>query len=70
MGILSVTIDDLQYKRPGLNKILFTAYYHNYARRGTIVYDSVGKKFMSHNKDIDLLAAVCKGLSQSANLSK
>jgi len=70
MNIINVKIDGLQYKRPGLNKILFTAHYGKYMRRGVIVYDTVGKKFLTHNSDIDLLAVVCKGLSQSTNIAK
>ena len=66
MDILSVSIDKLQYRRPGLSKISFTVSYRLYKRRGIIVYDTVKKQFLSHNSDLNLLAVVCQSLSRSS----
>ena len=61
---LHVEVTDIKYRRPGLNKIEFFATYKNFCRRGTVIYDTVNKKFVTHTKDIDLLAAVCVSLQR------
>jgi len=66
MDILNVSIDKLQYRRPGLSKISFTVSYRHYKRRGTVIYDTVNKKFLSHTSDLKLLAVVCASLSRSS----
>lgn len=70
MKLNRVEVNELLYRRPGLNKIKFTAYYDEYTRRGTIVYDTLNGKFKSHNGDIELLAEVCLALRQPASISK
>ncbi len=70
MKPLSVSIDGLLYRRPGLNKIKFTADYELFKRRGTIVFDTINQKFLSHNADIELLAAVCVALSTPNKISR
>lgn len=62
--ILHLDVTGLKYRRPGLNKISFVAHYVNYIRRGTLVYDTINKKFLTHRSDIDLLIAICERLRQ------
>ncbi len=66
----SVSIDGLLYRRPGLNKIKFTADYGLYKRRGAVVYDTINRKFLSHTSDIELLAAICVALSTPNTFSR
>ena len=58
----NVEILDLLFRRPGLNKIVFSAEYGDYTRRGTVVYDTLNKKFLTHTGDIVLLAEICLSL--------
>lgn len=64
MAPLHVEVTDIKYRRPGLNKVEFLATYPGFSRRGTVVYDTVNKKFITHRKDIELLAAVCVSLQR------
>lgn len=59
MKLKSVVINDLQFRRPGITKIFFTADYGPMVRRGEIKYDTREKKFLTHLSDIELLSAVC-----------
>lgn len=59
---LHTEIVGIKYRRPGLTKIDFIAEYNGYTRRGTVIYDTVNKKFISHSGDINLLASVCTSL--------
>lgn len=59
MKLKSITIDDLQFRRPGITKIFFTADYGSIRRRGEIVYDTRTKKFLTHTSEIKLLSEVC-----------
>jgi hypothetical protein len=58
----NVEVLDIKYRRPGLNKVEFQAEYPGYYRRGTVVYDTKTKTFVTHNKDVELLAAICTDL--------
>jgi len=60
----NVEVLNIRYQRPGINKLDFTAQYDGYTRRGTVIYDTIAKQFMSHNSDIDLLAGLCINLQQ------
>lgn len=62
MNPLHVNVKDIKYRRPGLTKIDFVAEYPGYTRRGTVVYDTIKRQFVTHTKDIGLLAAICIGL--------
>ena len=64
MKPLNVDLIDIKYRRPGLTKIDFLATYNGYYRRGTVVYNTVSKQFVTHTKSVDLLAAVCASLQQ------
>lgn len=64
MKPLYIEIIGIEYRRPGLNRINFFAEYPGYQRRGTIVYDTRNQHFLTHTKDINLLAAVCISLQQ------
>ena len=57
-------ITNIEYHRPGLNKIRFTAIYPGYVRRGVVVYDIVKRHFITHTHDIELLVALCISLQQ------
>jgi hypothetical protein len=70
MKPLSVLITGLMYRRPGLNKIGFIADYGKFKRRGTIVYDAVNSKFLSHTYDIELLAQICVMLSNNSTTAR
>jgi hypothetical protein len=59
MNPLRVKVEDIKYRRPGLTKIDFVAEYSGYTRRGTVVYDTTKQQFITHTKDIGLLAAIC-----------
>ncbi len=65
MNILRVIIEGISYKRPGLNKVKFIAIYETYQRRGVIIYDTLNNKWLTHNKDIELLVIICQKLSQN-----
>ena len=64
MAPLHVEVTDIKYRRPGLSKVEFFATYKNFCRRGTVVYDTVNKKFVTHTRDVELLAAVCTSLQR------
>jgi hypothetical protein len=64
MKPLSVDIVDIKYRRPGLVKIEFIAEYPNFNSRGTMVYDTLSKNFVTHTGEVELLAAICKSLQQ------
>ena len=62
MTPVRVEITDIRFRRPGLNKISFRAYYDGYIRKGTVVFDTKHGVFRSHNADLGLLSKVCVGL--------
>lgn len=64
MKPLNVEVVDIKYRRPGLSKVDFVAQYPEFIRRGTIVYDNVNQVFLTHNRAIELLAAVCACLQK------
>lgn len=64
MNPLHVTVEDVMYRRPGLTKLSFVAKYVGYTRRGVVIYDTIKKQFITHTKDIGLLAAICTDLQQ------
>ncbi len=64
MKLLHIEVTDIEYRRPGLNRVKFFAVYPGYQRRGTIVYNTQNQHFLTHTKDIDLLVAVCTSLQQ------
>ena len=64
MKPLNVDIMYVEYHRPGKSKIGFLAFYEGYLRRGAVLYDTVKQHFLSHTRDIQLLAAVCEGLQK------
>lgn len=64
MKPLYINILNVEYRRPGKSKVSFLASYGDYFRRGVVLYDTVAQRFLSHNKDLDLLAAVCEGLQK------
>lgn len=66
MEPLYVQVTDIKYRRPGLTKISFTATYSGYTRRGVVVYDTVAQKFITHTRDIEVLAAICIDLQRPA----
>ena len=66
MTPLHIQVTDIKYRRPGLTKISFTATYSGYTRRGVVVYDTVAHKFITHTRDIEVLAAICVGLQRPA----
>ena len=66
MKPLNVEIIDIKFRRPGLTKISFIAAYRDYVRRGVVVYDTNTKKFVTHNRDIEVLAALCVGLQRTS----
>lgn len=70
MKPISVTVTDLLYRRPGLNKINFIAEYKQFKRRGTVVYDTINGKFLSHTSDIELLAEICRSLSKVSTAAR
>ena len=69
MNIKSVTIEDLQFRRPGLTKISYLVDYGGVKRRGEIIYDTVSKKFLTNVSEIKLLAAVCSLLATPKKVS-
>jgi hypothetical protein len=64
MNILHAEVTDIRYRRPGLTKLSFTAEYPGYTRRGVVIYDTVKQKFVTHTKNINLLAAICVALQR------
>jgi hypothetical protein len=64
MAPLHIEVTDIKYRRPGLSKVEFFATYEGFTRRGTVVYDTVNKQFVTHTKDVELLAAVCVSLQR------
>ena len=64
MRLLNVDITDIKYRRPGLNRIEFEATYTNCRRTGVVVYDTVSQKFLTHTRDVELLAALCTSLQR------
>lgn len=64
MKLYNVDILQVRFRRPGLSKIDFVARYDGYFRRGTVVYDTISQKFLSHTKDVDLLAGICTNLQK------
>ncbi len=64
MTPLHVEVTNIKYQRPGLSKVEFFATYPCFSRRGIVVYDTVNRKFVTHIKDIELLAAVCVSLQR------
>jgi hypothetical protein len=64
MDPLHVEVTDIRYRRPGLTKVSFIATYPDYTRRGEVVYDTIKKIFVTHTKDIALLAAICVDLQR------
>jgi hypothetical protein len=70
MKPISVIITGLMYRRPGLNKVSFSADYGKFKRRGTVVYDTVNGKFLSHTYDIELLAQICALLSNNSTTAR
>lgn len=70
MKLISVVITDVMFRRPGLNKICFIADYGVVRRRGTVVYDIINGKFLTHTSDIELLAALCISISKHTTLAR
>jgi len=64
MKLINVDVLKIRYRRPGLSKIDFLAQYEGYLRRGTLVYDTVDQKFITHTKDIVLLSEICTSLQR------
>lgn len=64
MKPLHVEVTDIKYRRPGLTKISFVATYSDYTRRGVVVYDTVAHQFITHTRDIEVLAAICIALQR------
>jgi len=64
MKPFNVSILDIKYRRPGINMVKFHAVYPEYVRRGTVFYDTQAQHFLTHTKDIELLAAICTSLQQ------
>jgi len=64
MKPLNLEITDVLFRRPGLNKVSFLATYQGYFRRGTVTYDTVNKQFVTHTKDVELLAHLCNQLQR------
>jgi hypothetical protein len=64
MKLESIKIDDIQFRRPGITKIFFTANYGKHQRRGEIQYDTVTKQFLSHTSEIKLLSMICALLQE------
>lgn len=62
----SVKILNITYRRPGISQLRFIADYGPVKRRGTIRFDTLEGKFVSHNKDINLLALICTELRNPA----
>ncbi len=60
----TVHVLDIKYRRPGMNKIEFYATYPGYCRRGTVVYNTVTQHFLTHTRDVELLAAICTSLQR------
>lgn len=60
----SVSVDELLFRRPGITKIVFTADYGSIKRRGVVQYDTIDKKFLTHNDAIELLANICLELGE------
>jgi hypothetical protein len=68
MKPISITIDDLQFRRPGITKIFYTADYGSIKRRGEITYDTRTKKFLSNTSEIQLLSDVCLMLREPSKV--
>ena len=64
MKPLNVEVEDIKYRRPGLVKVEFMAEYPDAIRRGTLVYNTIDKQFVTHTDDVELLAAICVSLQQ------
>lgn len=64
MELKSITINNLQFRRPGITKIFFSADYGTVRRRGEILYDTTTKKFLTHTSEIKLLSEVCSLLRE------
>lgn len=56
---LSLEVTDVSYTTPGHTMVCFRARYPMYTRRGKIAYNVGRKVFMSHNKEVRLLADAC-----------
>lgn len=54
-----VEVLDFSWQKPGVSRLKFRAQYPGYIRRGTVVYDAEHRRWLSHTKDVSLLAAVC-----------
>ena len=64
MRLVKVDITDIKYRRPGLNRIEFEATYTHCRRKGVVVYDTLSKQFLTHTREVDLLAALCISLQR------
>lgn len=62
MRYKKVEVLDVKIEAPSTTYIFYQIDCGRYIRRGVIVYDHVMQKFCSHNKDIELLAMVCRDL--------
>ena len=67
MKPLNVDVTDIKYRRPGLVKVEFAAEYDKFIRHGTMVYNTLTQKFVTHTSEVDLLAAICLSLQQPRN---
>lgn len=68
MKPLNVSVIDIKYRRPGLVKVYFSAEYSDFKLKSVMIYDTLTKKFVSHTKEVELLAAICVALQKPRNI--
>jgi len=65
----ALKVISLKWCRPGRTHIRFIADYGLYKRRGTLIYNTINGKFLTHTSDVNLILMIYKHIQTNNNYS-